>query len=115
MKHTLIPAAAIVLGCAVIGHAQATLTGKWQGETRNGSSIILDLTVKGATLTGTMIRNGENIPLSEGQVSKDTFTFKATINDQTEGFSGELTGDEVKVWLDRQGVASAIVLKRVKD
>jgi hypothetical protein len=114
MKNRLVPAAAVVLMCALIGHAQAMLTGKWQGETPNGSSILLDLTVKGTTLTGTMTRNGERIPLSDGQVSKNTFSFKATINDQTEGFSGELTEDQLKVWLDRQGVSKAVVLKRVK-
>jgi hypothetical protein len=36
------------------------------------------------------------------------------LNDQPEGFSGELTGDEIKIWMDRQGAASAIVLRRAK-
>lgn len=114
MKNRLVAAAALVLTCVFISHAQAMLTGKWQGETPNGSSLTLDLTVKGTTLTGTMTRSGERIPLSDGQVSKNTFTFNAKMNDQTEGFSGELTGDQVKVWLDRQGVSKAVVLKRVK-
>jgi hypothetical protein len=114
MKHRLLPAAAIVLTCVLVGHAQATLTGKWQGETPNGTSLALDLTVKGPTLTGTMTRGDERIPLSDGQVSKNTFSFKAKINDQVEGFSGELTGDELKVWLDRQGPPKAVVLTRVK-
>ena len=46
-------------------------------------------------------------------MSENTFTFKAKLNDQTETFSGELAGDEIKVWLDRQGPERAIVLKRV--
>jgi hypothetical protein len=48
-------------------------------------------------------------------VSKNTFTFKATLNDQTEGFTGELVRDEIKMWLDRQGPARAAVLKRIKE
>ena len=107
--------AAIVLTCATLAGAQATLTGKWQGETRGGSLIVLDLTVNGTVLTGTLTRNGESIPLSEGAVSKNTFTFKAKINDQIEGFSGELADDHLNVWLDRQGAETAIVLKRVKS
>ena len=103
----------IVLTCATVTNAQATLTGQWQGETRAGSAIVLDLAVKGTVLTGTLTRNGESTPL-EGTVSKNTFTFKAKINDQTEGFSGELTGDELRVWLDRQGPSRAAVLQRVK-
>jgi hypothetical protein len=106
--------AAIVLTCSIVAHAQATLTGKWQGETSNGTAITLDLAVEGTALTGTLTRNGVSAPLSEGKVSKNTFTFKATINDQTEGFSGELTGDQLKVWLDRQGASRAAVLERVK-
>ena len=107
--------AAIVLTCSIVAHAQATLTGKWQGETSNGTSITLDLAVEGTALTGTLTRNGVSAPLSEGKVSKNTFTFKATINDQTEGFSGELTGDHLKVWLDRQGASRAAVLQRAKN
>jgi hypothetical protein len=48
-------------------------------------------------------------------VSKNTFTFKATLNDQTEGFTGELVRDKIKMWLDRQGPARAAVLKRIKE
>jgi hypothetical protein len=106
--------AAIVLMCSVVALAQATLTGKWQGETSNGTAITLDLAVEGTALTGTLTRNGVSTPLAEGKVSKNTFTFKATINDQTEGFSGQLTGDQLKVWLDRQGASRAAVLERVK-
>jgi hypothetical protein len=94
--------------------AQATLTGKWQGETSNGTPIALDLTVKEKTLTGTITRDGQASPLSEGRVSDRTFSFKATINDQAEAFSGELTGDQLKIWLDRQGVSKAIFLQRAK-
>jgi hypothetical protein len=115
MKNRLVVAAALVLTCALIGQAQAVLTGKWRGETAGGSSLTLDLTVKNTTLTGTMTRGGERIPLSDGHVSKNTFTFNARMNDKTEGFSGELTGDQIKVWLDRQGASNAVVLKRVKS
>jgi hypothetical protein len=106
---------AIVLTCSIVAQAQATLTGKWQGETSNGTPITLDLAVEGTALTGTLTRDGVSAPLSEGKVSKNTFTFKATINDQTEGFSGELTGDQLKVWLDRQGASRAAVLQRAKN
>jgi hypothetical protein len=106
--------AVIVLTWSMVAQAQHTLTGKWQGETSNGTAITLDLAVEGTALTGTLTRNGVSTPLSEGKVSKSTFTFKAKIDDQTEGFSGELTGDQLKVWLDRQGASRAAVLERVK-
>jgi hypothetical protein len=52
--------------------------------------------------------------LDPTEVSRDSFTFKARLNDQMEGFSGEYAGDQLKIWLDRQGRESAIVLTRVK-
>jgi hypothetical protein len=98
----------VVIGTA----AQGSLTGIWQGETRAGSRLVLDLTAKDDTLTGTLTRDEQTSAISEGKVSKTAFTFKAKLNDQIEGFSGELAGDEIKVWLDRQGAERAIVLKR---
>jgi hypothetical protein len=109
--------AAIVLTSSIVAHTQAALaglTGKWQGETNAGAAIVLALTVKGTALTGTLTRNGVSTPLSEGKTSKNTFTFKAKLGDQIEDFSGELADSQIKVWLDRQGVSTAVVLKRVK-
>lgn len=99
---------------AVVAHAQAGIAGQWQGETRGGTPVVLDLTVKDTTLTGTLTRDGEPLTLADGKVSKNTFTFKATLSGQTEGFSGEVTGDDMKVWLDKQGPEAAATLKRVK-
>jgi hypothetical protein len=93
----------------------AAVTGKWQGETRNKSQIVLDLTATETTLTGTLTRNGQPATIVDGKVSKDTLTFKATLDDQTEGFTGELAGDQITVWLDRLGRPSAAVLKRAKE
>jgi hypothetical protein len=106
--------AAIVLTSATVA-AQATLTGKWQGKTNGGAVLVLDLTVKGTVLTGSLTRNDVSTTISEGTVSKNTFTFKATLGDQIEGVSGELADNQIKVWLDRQGASTAIVLNRVKS
>jgi hypothetical protein len=110
-----------VLALALVGFmsapvvcAQAELTGKWQGETRNGSRVLLDLTVAKGEVTGTLTRNDETSPITEGKSSNNTFSFKATLGGQQEAISGELGDDQVTVWLDRQGREGAIVLKRVK-
>ncbi len=109
-----IAVAAIMMTFAGAVQAQDKLGGTWEGETRNGSAIVLTLAVKGTVLTGTLVRNGQSATLADGKVSKNTFTFKATLNDQAEGFSGELAGDDIKLWMDRQGAANAIVLRRAK-
>lgn len=100
---------------AIIAQAQSGLSGKWEGETRNGTAIVLTLVVKDTVLTGTLARDEETATLAEGKVSKNTFTFKATLGGQVEGFSGELAGAEIKIWLDRQGAERAIMLHRVKE
>jgi hypothetical protein len=94
--------------------AQATIAGKWEGQTPGGSAMVLDLAVKGDVLTGTLTRQGAAAPLSDGKVSKESFTFKAKVNDSVEGFSGERAGADLKVWLDRQGRDAAVTFKRVK-
>lgn len=113
MNRTL-TSTVMALTLAAVIHAESALTGKWQGETPNGAEIVLDLTATETALTGTLTRNGQPATVTDGKLSKNTFTFKATINDQTEGFTGEFARDEMKVWLDRQGQDRAVVLKRVK-
>lgn len=102
---------AVVL--AAVSYAQEGIAGKWRGQTRSGTPLELDVAVKDTTLTGTLTRDGEPLTLADGKVSKNTFTFKATLNGQTEGFSGEVSGDDMKVWIDRQGPEAAATLKRV--
>lgn len=105
----------IALAWAAMAHAQTAITGKWQGKSPNGFELELDLTASGTTLTGTFTRNGQAAKIADGKVSKNTFTFKATFNDRTDGFTGELAGDQMTVQLDRLGPASAAVLRRVVD
>jgi len=112
MKNFLIGTALLVLAAVIQG--QAVVTGTWQGETRNGTPIVLELKASEATLTGTLTRNGEAATITEGRVSKNTITFKAVLGDQAESFTGEVSGDEMKVWLDRQGREAAATFRRVR-
>ena len=102
------------LAAAAAAQAQAGLTGQWQGETPNGMSVVLDLKATDTTLTGTLTRNGEPSTITEGKVTKNTFTFKAVLGEQMEAFTGEVEGDQINIWLDRTGRERTVVLKRVK-
>lgn len=114
-RHLLIASAAAIALSASVVHAQASLTGKWQGETDGGASLVLDLTVKGTAVAGTLERNGQSTTITEGKVEKDMITFKATLNERAESFSGRLEKDRLKLWLERQGPEKAVVLMRVKS
>ncbi len=104
---------AVVWLVSALAAGQASLAGSWQGETNAGATVVLDLAVKGGALSGTLTRNGTPSPITEGKVGKNTFTFKAKLNEQNEVLSGTVDKDTIKIWLDRQGPSSAIVLKRV--
>jgi hypothetical protein len=104
----------LLLALPIMLSAQTGLTGKWQGKTPMGSEVLLDLSVEQETLKGTLTISGETETITDGKVSKNTFTFKVTHDSQTQAFTGEFGGSEIKIWTDRGGAASAAVLKRVK-
>jgi hypothetical protein len=90
---------ALALALPALLAAQTALTGKWQGKAGgSGQTVVLDVTAKGTTLTGTLTLGGETSKIAEGKVSKDTFTFKARVEGRTnEGFTGEVGTDRVRL------------------
>ena len=110
----LIAAAAVLVLAGVMTLTQSALTGKWQGTTPNGAKLRLDLTATDTAVSGTLTRNDQTVKITDGKVKDKTFTFKATLEDQPDSFSGEVAGDEVRIWLDRRGPDSAITLTRTK-
>jgi hypothetical protein len=100
----------LLLLTAAVASGQSGLDGRWQGDTDGGATLVLDLTVKGAALTGTLTRNTATTKLVDGKVSGKTFTFKATLGDREESLSGELVDGKIRIWLDRQGPDKALVL-----
>ena len=94
--------------------ATTSLTGKWQGQTPNGMTLMLDLVEKDQGLTGPVTREGESTPITDGKVSKNTFTFVASLSGTAETIEGTVETDEMKAWLTRQGPERTALLKRVK-
>jgi hypothetical protein len=92
--------------------AQQGLSGRWEGLTPNRESVVLELAVKGADVGGTMTVGEEKAPIENGKVSKNRFTFSAAMGGGAEAFTGELAGDEIKIWMDDRGPGAAITLKR---
>jgi hypothetical protein len=104
-----------LLLCAGAGaQADAELTGTWKGQTPNGMNLTLVLVQKGEDFTGTLTRESESTPISEGKVSKNTFTFKATLGGETETIEGTFDKTDMKAWLTRQGSERTAMLKRVE-
>ena len=110
----LLTSTALALLLAAVAFAQSTITGKWQGQTPNGLALTLDLKATDSTVTGTLTREDTTVPITDGKVTKNTLTFKATLSEQTESVTGEVSGDQLTVWLDRQGRERGTTLTRVK-
>jgi hypothetical protein len=116
MKNKLVALTTIaLLMLPSVVRAQSAITGKWQGKTPNGFQLELDLAATQQELTGTFNRDGQSIAITDGKVSKNDFSFKVAMNDQPQGFSGVLDGDQMRIWMDRQGAAMGTVLKRIVD
>ena len=109
MKKMVFGMTVILLFAGVLT-AQTSLIGRWQGETRNHAQLLLNLTVRETVLTGSFTLNGQMASITDGKASKNSFTFKVTLGNQTEGFTGEFTDDQITIWMDRQGPSSAAVL-----
>jgi hypothetical protein len=112
---TILTTTMIALALPAFAYSQSAITGKWQGQTKSGTRIVLDVKGTTTTLTGTLTQDEQTAMIADGKVSKNTITFKATFNGRTDGFTGALVGDQMSVQLDRLGPASAAVLKRVVD
>ena len=106
--------AVMTLAMLAAGAQEGTLTGKFQGMTPNGAKLTLDLTATDTAVSGTLTRDDEAVKITDGKVKGKAFTFKATVGGQDEAFSGELAGNDIKVWLDRRGPEGAVTLSRVK-
>ena len=105
-------AAVLCAACVVVIHAQAGLTGKWQGTTASGRPVVLDLKVNGHELTGKLTVGEQSAAITEGKADEKTFSFKATIEGRTVTCDGRLIEEGVELTV--QDVADPLILKRVK-
>lgn len=104
----------LALALVSVSQAQSPLAGKWSGTTRNGTQVVLDLKVADRALTGTVTRDGQTSTITEGKINGNTFTFNAVLGEEAESLTGELDGQQLKVWLDRQGREGTVVFTRAK-
>jgi hypothetical protein len=105
----------MVLLVTVLLSAQSGLTGTWQGASPGGSKVVLEAKTADTALSGTLTVDGQKLALADGKVANKTFAFTVTLppNGAVQAFSGEFVQDELELWMDSRGRASAAVLTRV--
>ena len=93
------------------------VSGLWRGD-NNGTPVELVLKVDGESLTGTLTRGDEKYPLNEGTAIKSQIRFKITRRtdngDFVETIIGELKGEQLVCYLERQGPESSVSFARAK-
>jgi len=113
--HRVLFAAALVAIVAVVAHGQAGLTGKWQGKTDLGGQVTMDAKADGEVLTGIFAIDKQSGKIASGKISKNAFTFYVSFAGVATAFSGQLSGDEIRVTrTSPDGPSAPIMLTRVK-
>ena len=120
MKTKFFSITTMLICSAVICFAVfADLTGKWTGTVKGQDGNDFPLTyvfkVDGANLTGSLQSPQGELPISEGKVSGNTFSFKLDFNGTAIVNTGKYYGDSIGVDAEIGGNKFHTTLKRVAN
>ncbi|MBC8051681.1 MAG: hypothetical protein H7Y13_01310 [Sphingobacteriaceae bacterium] len=95
------------------------LTGTWNGKVKIPNRDDLELTYKlkseGETLTGSVISQYGEIPLIDGKIRGNDFTFKLEVGENTVEQTGKLYGDSIIIKMDFRGSVMQCTFKKTDD
>ena len=101
-----------------IGQAQG-IDGKWKGEMQgpNGAfELTFNFKVSADSLTGTVVSQMGEIPISNGKVKSKTFSFDVNVNEMSINHQCTVMGDSISMKIPgMQGEPMEIILKRVSE
>ena len=117
MKKKLFTTLALICCTVLIGLAVvADLTGTWKGsvETPNGDyPVSYTFKVDGDKLTGTANGESGSVPIVDGKISGNNFSFGHDFNNVPLKITGKFMGDSISISVDYQGTPLPGKLKRV--
>jgi len=116
MKKT-IAVTALLVGCFFFGSATIeNLSGKWTGQLKMDSgddyTLLYNFKIEGDEITGTAKTPKGNLPINDGKVTGDTFSFNVLINNLEIDHTGKFYGDSVGVDLSLGDQKAHVTLKR---
>lgn len=120
MKKRLFTTLALVCCSALVCLAVVAtgLTGNWAGaiKTPNGDyPLNCSFKVEGDKLSGIAYNETDSIPITDGRINGNSFSFNLTFNGASLKNSGKLYGDSITVDVDFRGTPLHGMLKRVED
>ena len=118
MKKKIITTA-LLLFCFFAGFATiANLNGKWSGllKTDQGDEypLMYNFKIDGDQLTGTAKTPKGDMPINDGKIEGDKFSFNVTVGGMEIDHSGKFYGDSVGVDLSLGDARSHATLKRAQ-
>ena len=103
----------------IIGCNEKDINGKWKGEmqTPNGPfELTYDFKVIGDSLTGTVSSAMGELPISNGKVNGETFSFDVNVNGMTLSQQCTVMSDSISMKFEgMQGEPREMILKRVPE
>ena len=94
------------------------LTGVWKGNVKIPNRDDLELTYKlkseGEILTGSIISQYGEIPLIDGRIKDNNFSFKVEIGENIVEQTGKLYGDSIIIKSNFRGTDLQCTFKRIK-
>ena len=117
MKKKIITTALLLLCFFAALAAIENLNGKWTGllKTDQGDEypLLYNFKIDGNQITGTAKTPKGDMPINDGKITGDRFTFNVIIGNMEINHSGRFYGDSVGVDLSLGDVRSHATLKRV--
>lgn len=116
-KKALATLALMLCGAMICLAVVADLTGKWTGslKTANGDfPLSFTFAVDGDNLTGSAANKEGSIPITDGKINGNDFSFGLTYNGTALKNTGKYYGDSITVDIDYNGTILHGSLKRDK-
>lgn len=81
----------------------ANPNGRWVGTMGGGFEITLNLQAEGNSLTGTVLTQMGESPISDGKINGNEFSFTVSLGDNTIPYKGRIDGDTLSLIVNFQG------------
>jgi hypothetical protein len=100
MRRSILLTFALLVSVVTLAFA-ADITGRWQGKITmqdgNEFELVYTFKVDGETLTGALSTPNGDLPISDGKVKGDEFSFSLTFGDNTIPMKGKVDGDTLRI------------------
>ena len=109
---------ALVVLAVAIGRAQG-IDGNWKGEMQSPNGpfeLTFKFKVAGDSLTGAVVSQMGEIPISNGKISGTSFSFDVNVNDMNISHQCTFMSDSISMKVKGfQGEPTVVILKRVPE